>query len=397
MNSAAYQNSMGRFTNAKPMRGDQIFPKTMYGQRVSTQAFTFTSESSEMCLKILHPIRNVVEMELTHLHVTNPYIAITNINCCLSYSVITNAAGAAPLPAFAPNAATDFFVIIENGDFDPRELVVKLNAALYEMHGHHDFVFSYDAEDTKKLTLTNNHANQTFYLPSKARIDSMLAQSPLKNAIGSLWGTLGFAIDDEDLELRGADTRANGDGMNATPATPLTNMTNLSHISFLLPNDVTGNTFSSLTASFPPGSPSDLSGKSELLFEQFALFNNPFSSAKSKRNLYLTCENLDTSHDIVSATGTRQDVRRTIQGEETKTSAYAPTESAVNLMGVLAVIPVSSGASELISYSSKKIELSENPIPNFKTLRMKIVSEENEPVDMRGRSVTGTLTVTCRV
>ena len=405
MDSAAYRKSMGRFTFPKPYRADAVFPPPEKGATQRTQAFTFTGESGDLELKLVNPQRNVVALELTSLFMVNPYISISNVNCCLSYYLVANATGANPMAG-----GTAHYILLETGDFEPLEMIQKLNDALSERHGHTDFVFSYDADLTHKLTLTNTHATDSFYIPNKTALDTMLAVSPLNNAVGSLWGTLGFAVDALNIELRAADARAAGQGQNQTLPVLPAEFLNKSDIGFMIPNDDAANDFSAVTASYVLGNPMQVSGKSELLAEQFLLYNNPFSLSKSKKNVYLIAKSIDTNHEIVSAKGTIQSVRRRrtvgsgsiVNGVrvkrptniEEKASAYAPIECATNIEGVLAVIPVVSGQVDLVNFSTKKLDLSHAPIVNFKSLRLQLLNDHGEVLDMRGRSITATITAT---
>lgn len=407
MNSNAYRNSMSRFVEPKMYRADAVFPPPKNGEFERTQAFSFTGEKGVLELKLLKPVRNVTKIELTSLFMVNPYISISNVNCCLSYDVVTAASGATPLATGSP---VTHYIVLETGDFDPVELVEKLNTAFFHRHQHHDFRFNYDAKETHKLTLTNTHATQTLYIPSKSTIDTHMSATPIDNAVGSLWATLGFALNTRAVELRATDARSANDGMNSVlPALP-TEMSNFSDISFLIADDVPANNYSAVTANYVAAHPMSLSGKSELLAEQFLLFNNPFSMSKSKKCLYLVASSIDTNHDLVSCSGTTQQVRRrrtvtsgtVVNGVKTnrpmnveeKSTAYAPVESAVNIEGVLAVIPVVSGQVDLVNYSTKSIDLSKNPISNFKNLKLQIISDNNEVVDMRGRSISATITCT---
>ena len=405
MDSARYKKSMGRFVHPKPYRADAVFPPPEKGKFERTQALTFTGESGELELKMVNPQRNVVGLELTSLFMVNPFISISNINCCLSYYLVANATGANPMPG-----GTAHFILLETGDFDPIELVEKLNEALFERHAHRDFLFSYDKDSTHKVTLTNTHATDTFYIPSKTALDTMLSASPLNNTVGSIWGSLGFAVDALNVELRATDARTAGQGQNQTLPVLPTEFLNKSDIGFMIPDDDAANSYSAVTASYVLGNPMQVSGKSALLAEQFLLYNNPFSLSKSKKNIYLVAKSIDTNHEIVSAKGTIQSVRRrrtvgagsVVDGVitkrpvniEEKASAYAPIECATNIEGVLAVIPVISGQVDLVSFSSKKIDLTRNPIVNFKNLRLQLLNDDGNVVDMRGRSITATITAT---
>jgi len=276
-------------------------------------------------------------------------------------------------------------------------------------HGHHDFKFSYDDEVTHKLTFTNTHATDTFYIPNKTKIDTMLSISPLNNAIGSIWATLGFAVDSLDVEVRATDARTANAGQNATLPTLPANFLNTSDIGFMIPDDDPANDYAAVTGSYVPGLAMNVSGKSALMFEQFALYNNPFSMSKSKKNIYLVAKRLDTCHEIVSCQGTTQLVRRRrtvgsgtmVNGVKTtaatnveeKATVYAPSEGSVNIESVLAVIPVISGQVDLSIFSTKAMNLENAPISNFKTLKLQLISDDGTVVDMRGRSITATLTV----
>ena len=406
MDSKRYRFEQQRFTHPKPYRADAVFPPPEKGNFKRTQAFTFTGEKGRLELKLLKPQRNICGIELTHLFMVNPYVSVSNINCCLSYYIVTAASGATPLASGSP---VTHYIILENGDYDPTEFVQALNDAFFQRHGREDFVFSYDKDATHKLTLTNNHATDTFYVPSKTNIDAQLSASPLNNTVGSLWASLGFAVDAADIELRATDARTANVGQNSAPATLPATLTNNSDISFLIPEDDPAADFSALTGNFPPGLPMNVSGKTALVAEQFMLYNNPFSMTKSKKCIYLVAKGMDTNHDIVSCAGTTQLVRRrrtvasgtVVNGVKTdrptnveeKATAYAPSEGSVNIESVLAVIPVISGMVDLQSFSTKKIDLSKNPIANFKNMRLELIDDNNNVVDMRGRSITATITV----
>lgn len=405
MDSARYREQQRRFVQPKHYRADAAFPPPEKGANERTMAFSFTGEKGELELKLVHPIRNVVGLELTSLFMVNPYIAISNINACLVYQLVTAASGATPLATGTP---TTHYMVLETGDFDPLELVEKLNAALVEKHDHHDFKFSYDEKETHKITLTNTHATDTFYIPKKITQDALLAATPLNNAVGPLWATLGFAVDQDDVEIRAADARDADVGQNANPPALPVNFSNNSDISFLIPDDDPANNYASLSGNFPPGLPMNVSGKSMMMSDQFLQFNNPFSMAKSKKCIYLVAKALDTAHEIVSCAGTIQSVRRRrtvasgtmVNGVRTtvptnveeKASAYAPVEGSVNIESVLAVIPIVSGQVDLVHFSTKSIDFGRSPIANFKNLRLQLISDDNRVVDMRGRSISATLT-----
>jgi hypothetical protein len=78
-------------------------------------------------------------------------------------------------------------------------------------------------------------------------------------------------------------------------------------------------------------------------------------------------------------------------------ATQAPVESQVNLNGVLAVIPVVSKRSVLTFVSHVPMDLRYNPVSNLRQIKMQLVDELGEPVDMRGRALNVTIHFTMKV
>ena len=404
--------AQNRAMRGKPMRPDTIFPSGESGKRTRELAISFTAESSELNLVVPKSIRDVVRIQLSSLLVINPFVSLSSMNSALVYYVIDPHVGGGtdPITNLSANLKTHY-IILEQGDFDPTELVRKLNAALLQRHGHNHFTFEYSTS-THKLTLKNTHATSSFYIPKKTSVDALLEAAPIRNAVGSAWATLGFPVDADDIELRSQGAQATNVGINSSPATLPVEFLNTSSISFLIPDDDPANAYSAITASFTPGSTLENSNKSALIAEQFLLINTYTSQPSSKKAIYLCCPGVDSSHEVVSSAQTTQTI--TLQSTmpsgtivngvkssvpiklTSRAASSSPLEAAVNLDSVLAVIPVLSGKVELDQFSSIPIDLVDSPIKSFKKFKMILVNEEGERVDLRGRTLSGTLTLSQR-
>ncbi len=404
-----YALAQKRLTRGKSVRGDRVFPQQSVPSRKRTHALSFTSEGGKMQLRFA-PIKDVIGLKLSHVHLINPYIPVAPLNCCLIFHATATPLGSATTPITA--GASTFFVVVELGDYDSEELRDRLNEAIAEQVGHENFRFVLN-QQTNKLQIENSHATDSFYIPRKDDIDSMLAAPPLDDSIGSIWATLGFAVHDRHFEVRSVTSAVANTGLNAgLPALPA-NFSNKSDITFSLPFstlDASGNVVSeNVPAHYPPSSVSEISGKSLLIKDQFDLTNNLFSLAKSKKCVYLTAPGFDTQHDVVSSQSQTQlaRVKQTFgagtlvnglrmpfaAGAEGASSVIAPVENNVNIESVLGAVPIVSGEVELSTFSSISIDLLDSRIKKLKHIDLLLVDENGKNVNLRGRTLSATIEV----
>lgn len=445
-----------------PVNAKELFEIRSLGDSVVTHDVTFSSTDSNMVVNVEDGIRNVVGMDVVGLSLANPFITISSMNCCLTFT-----SGTA--------TGTDHYLIMQIGDYSGTEMEVLLNKGLVKLFGDDRLFFEYSIE-LSKMRLFNKSPNTTYFIPTKTTIETQLAVSGMQNVVGSIWPTLGFAIDSTAIELRSQASRGSS-GQPGAPTAPtnffnsselmslpipedpsvtksisgvisvasgstavtgyntrftvdllgksylkfdetvysigsITNDTELvlstaSHDEFSLVLATTEENMASVLASYPMAMPYESFGRSALNLYQAGLYETPFSLRNSKKMLYMVAPDIETAHHVASANSTVKKCSAMVTLPSSSTRPFpdkhrvemyksVPDEAQVGMNGVIAVIPVVSQQVQLQGFDHIPIDLRKNPISHLKSLRLKLIDQTGEPVDMRGRGITCTIQFTMR-
>mgnify|MGYP005712122189 CR=1 FL=1 len=458
------ENKRNSLLGYKTISANKMFDMREVGENQRTHSVTFTSTEAKMEVDIEDNLRNVISMDIVGLSLANPFVTISTMNCCLTISEGTA-------------TGTAHYLIIPTGDYSGVELEDNLNKGLVNLFGDARLQFEYDTT-LSKFRLFNSDANNTYFVPTATEIASQLSVSGLQNIVGSVWPTLGFAIDSVALKLRSKTARAGAGGtqpVNPAPPTNLYNETEL--ISLPIPEDpsvthklsgtisiangsttvygvytkfttelagktyikfdnnrftiasitsdtemeITGASYAtfsginafteedkaSILATYPLTMPYESFGRSALNLYQSGLYETPFSLRNSKKMLYLIATDLETSHHIASAHGKtkRCTALMTLPSGNGNTFPLqanvpmfrrVPQETQVGMAGVMAVIPVVSQQVQLQGFDHLPVDLRSNPIANLKRIRLKLIDQNGELVDMRGRGIICTIQFTMK-